>query len=251
MTQSLERAFTLVYGLRVLPLLVLDFDGTVCLGDGPVWAYADAAVRDLDDATAAHVTAGLRRHLDGAADGFSDGYAAVAAYAGPYVSPDDLQRAYAASREALAGATLDIVAPAGLAEFLTGLAGRARRVLVTNAPPVGIPESLATLRLTDCIDDIHTEARKPAGLTRLLPELLDGAPPASLMSIGDVWVNDIEPALAIGAATAYIARDPHDGRPAHLRATHLSALYPAISAWVADPADLPHAHVRTPDDVTS
>lgn len=235
----------------VLPVLVLDFDGTVCLGDGPVRAYADAAVRGLDDATAAHVTAGLRRHLDGAADGFSDGYAAVAAYAGPHVGPGDLQRAYTASRQALAGATLDIVAPAGLVEFLTGLAGRARRVLVTNAPPIGIPESLATLGLTGCIDEVRTEAGKPAGLTTLLPELLDGAPPATLMSVGDVWVNDIEPALAIGAATAYIARDLHDGRPAHLRARQLHTLYPAISAWVADPADLPRILMRTPDDVTS
>src|SRR5688500_20288004 len=83
--------FTLVYGLRVLPVLVFDFDGTVCLGDGPVRAYAEEAVRGLADDVATAVLNGLAAHLDGAPDGHPDGYSAVAALAAPYVTPDDLQ----------------------------------------------------------------------------------------------------------------------------------------------------------------
>lgn len=229
----------LVYGASVLPILVLDFDGTVCLGDGPVRAYAAEAVRGVDDDVAAHVMAGLARHLDGAPDGHPDGYAAVAALVGPHVTPDDLQKAYTASREALAGAALDVGAPAGLDLFLDELAGRVHRVLLTNAPLVGIPESLATLGLTGAFDEIRTEAGKPAGFPATLVDLLAGAPPATLLSVGDVWVNDIAPPLAAGCATAYLHRDPDDRRPAHLRARQLPELYPAIAAWVADPGGLP------------
>jgi FMN phosphatase YigB (HAD superfamily) len=222
----------------VLPVLVFDFDGTVCLGDGPVRAYADEAVRGLADDVAALVLDGLALHLGGAPDGHPDGYSAVAALAGRFVTPDDLQKAYAVSREQLAAGTLDISAPDGLADFLDGIAGRARRVLVTNAPRTGIAETLATLGLAAGFDEIRTEAGKPAGLPAVLADLLDGVPPASLLSIGDVWVNDIDPALRAGCATAYLPLDPDDGRPAHLRARRLSDLYPALDAWVADPTSL-------------
>lgn len=223
---------------RVPPVLVFDFDGTVCLGDGPVRAYADEAVRGLADDVAAIVLDGLALHLGGAPDGHPDGYTAVAALAGAFVTPDDLHKAYVVSRERLAAGTLDVSAPDGLAAFLDAIAGRARRVLVTNAPRTGVAETLAALGLAAGFDEIRTEACKPAGLPPVLVELLDGAPPAVLMSIGDVWANDIDPALRAGCATAYLTRDPADDRPAHLRARHLPDLYPALDVWVADPTQL-------------
>ncbi|MGI5130371.1 HAD family hydrolase [Pseudonocardia sp. CA-107938] len=222
----------------MLPVLVFDFDGTVCLGDGPVRAYAEEAVRGLADEVATAVLEGLDRHLDGAADGFADGYGAVAALAAPYVTPDDLQKAYAVSRERLATGALDVAAPAGLAGFLDEVGGHARRVLVTNAPLTGLVETLDALGLTAGFDAVRTDAGKPAGLPPVLAELLAGAPPAQLMSIGDVWVNDIDPALRVGCATAYLPRDAADDRPAHLRARHLPDLYPALAAWVTDPTQL-------------
>ena len=134
--------FMLVYGASVLPILVFDFDGTVCLGDGPVWAYADEALRGVDDEVAAHLAAQLRRHLDGAPghpDGHPDGYAAVAALAGPYVSPEDLQKAYLASREALAGAVLDITAPGGRRAVRPGGARRPGPGGGPTPPPRRVP----------------------------------------------------------------------------------------------------------------
>src|SRR4051812_23051842 len=169
--------------LRVLPVLVFDFDGTVCLGDGPVRAYAEEAVRGLADDVATAVQDGLAAHLDGAPDGHPDGYSAVAALAAPYVTPDDLQKAYTVSREQLATGALEVTAPAGLAGFLDGVGGRAHRVLVTNAPRTGLVETLDALGLTAGFDELRTDAGKPAGLSIILAELLDGALPASLMSI--------------------------------------------------------------------
>lgn len=223
---------------RVLPTLVLDFDGTVCVGDAPVRRYAHEVLRHVEPGLAGKLTEELRRHLD---DGttYADGYVAVAQIAGPHVAPEVLHTAYQASRGALAGRALDIATPAGLPGFLASLHGRVRRVLVTNAPATGIAESLDVLGLTDVIDEVRTNAGKPGGFDLLLPELLGGAPHASLLSVGDIWVNDIAPPLHAGCATAYISHTPHDGRPAHLRAEHLPDLYAGIAAWVDDPASLP------------
>lgn len=237
-------SFALFYGAPVLPLLVLDFDGTVCLGDAPVWHYADEVLRQIDDEPAARITTALRSYLDDGLGGYPDGYRAVAELVGPLIPAEALQKAYLASRDALARKALDIAAPAGLPAFLTSLTGRARRVLVTNAPATGIAESLDVLGLTGEIDEIHTDAGKPAGFATLLPALLAGAAPDTLLSVGDFWANDIAPPLAAGCATAYVGRSPLDHRPAHLRAAQLPDLYAAISAWVTDPATLPH--LRTP-----
>ncbi|OJY48884.1 MAG: hypothetical protein BGP03_08855 [Pseudonocardia sp. 73-21] len=223
----------------VLPTLVLDFDGTVCVGDAPVRRYADEVLRHVEPGLAGELAEELLRNLDGGTI-YADGYGAVARIAGPHVVPEVLHTAYQASRGALAGRALDIATPAGLPGFLASLHGRARRVLVTNAPDTGIAESLDVLDLTDVIDEVRTNAGKPGGFDVLLPELLGGAPPASLLSVGDIWVNDIAPPLHAGCATAYISRTPHDGRPAHLRAEHLPDLYAGIAAWVDDPASLPH-----------
>lgn len=235
--------FVLVYGVRVLPTLVLDFDGTVCVGDAPVRRYADEVLRHVGSGLAGELAEELRHHLAGGTT-YADGYVAVAQIAGPHVAPEVLHTAYQASRGALAGRALDIATPAGLPGFLASLHGRARRVLVTNAPATGIAESLDVLALTDVFDEVRTSAGKPGGFDTLLPELLGGAPPASLLSVGDIWANDIAPPLYAGCATAYISHTPHDGRPAHLRAAHLPDLYAGIAAWVDDPASLPTASLE-------
>src|SRR6185312_323865 len=117
-------------------VLVLDFDGTVCLGDGPVWAYADAILQHLDERLAQQVSDGLLAYLEDhpGAGTYVDGYGAIAALAGPHVPAGVLQEAYAASRLALAEGRLDIHAPAGLVELLDRLRPSVRAVVMTNAP---------------------------------------------------------------------------------------------------------------------
>ncbi len=227
-----------------IPVLVLDFDGTVCLGDGPIWAYAHALIPQLDDGHAERVTTGLADFLAGRTDpgDFSDGYSAVVRLAGPGVSRAALSRAYLASRESLADGTVDVHSPDGLAELLAELAGRVHRVLLTNAPDIGMTLLLERLGLADLIDEVITSAGKPDGFATLLPRLLDGADPARLLSVGDLWLNDIARPLAFGCATAYVDRTGRDRRPAHARATSLPDLYPAIRAWAQDPHAFTEQH---------
>ena len=233
------------------PLLVLDFDGTVCVGDAPVWAYAEAVIAgilDHDDAAGSGLDSGLRARLGAFLDGepgspaYADGYAAVAELAAGHADEELLQRAYQRSRRELAGGRLDVSAPEGLAGFLDGLAGRVERVLVTNAPLDGVTETLQALGLADSIDRVHAEARKPAGWAGLLPQLLDGRDPRTLLSVGDIWGNDLAAPLAAGCATALIDRFGHRAGPAHLIAPTFPELYPGIAAWAQDPIAFALAH---------
>jgi FMN phosphatase YigB (HAD superfamily) len=226
------------------PVLVLDFDGTVCLGDGPVLAYAGAAFRGVADAAGRHER--LRRFLAGEPGGerHPDGYAAVAALARDVLDPAALDAAYLASRQDLASAD-DLSAPPGLPEFLAGLAGRAHRLLFTNAPPDGLPGTLDRLGLTGVLDEVRTGARKPAGFGPLLDELLADRPPAAVLSVGDHHVNDIAVPLARGCATAHLDRFGDHPGPAHLRAARFEQLYPEIRAWAADPAAFADRHTPT------
>lgn len=233
------------------PLLVLDFDGTVCVGDAPVWAYAEAVIAgilDRDDSAGSGLDADLRARLGAFLDGepgspaYADGYAAVAELSAGHADEELLQRAYQRSRRELAGGRLDVSAPEGLADFLDGLAGTAERVLVTNAPLDGVMETLESLGLAGCLDRVHAEARKPAGWADLLPRLLDGRDPRALLSVGDIWGNDLAAPLAAGCATALIDRFGHHAGPAHLVAPSFPELYPGIAAWAEAPFAFALAH---------
>ncbi|WP_051389047.1 HAD family hydrolase [Arthrobacter sp. 35W] len=226
------------------PVLVLDFDGTVCLGDGPVLAYADAVARLLPATAAEQLHHDLALFLanDASAPAHKDGYAAVAAMAGPLLSAAELNAAYAHSRTLLASGAVDVSAPEGLADFLTGLAGAVHRVLLTNAPATGIAQTLDVLGLGGAVDDIIPDANKPSGLVELLPRLLKNRPPRELLSVGDVWANDIFLPWRHGCATAFIDRFDHRTGPASLHAPRFELLYPGITAWAADPAAFALSH---------
>lgn len=223
----------------------MDFDGTICLGDGPIWAYADGVLAHLPADQANGITAALRAYLDGdpAAGDHVDGYSALAALAGPHVAAPVLDDAYTRSRRALEDARIDIHAPDGLADLLDELAGRVRRVVVTNAPDTGLDVALERLGLAERIDEVVASAAKPEGAPAVLTRLLAGAAPRELMSVGDIWRNDIAPALDAGCATAFVDRSGRDDRPAHVRARTIQPLYPAIREWANAPAEFAASHL--------
>jgi FMN phosphatase YigB (HAD superfamily) len=230
-------------------ILVLDFDGTVCLGDGPVLAYAEL----LDEALAGTrrgtgVARALRWFLgDGgvepgdalaaAVDGSADGYAAAERAARTLGATDaDLGAAYAASRDALASGSIPTWAPPGLADLLSSLPDDVEVALVTNAPETGVREQLVHLGLDGVIRRVVASAGKPAGMGTILEGLRSEqeprADPERLLSVGDIWRNDLEPAFAQGSVTALIERFPAPaGATPAFRAPTIEELYPAIAAW--------------------
>lgn len=228
------------------PVLVLDFDGTVCVGDAPVWAYAEAAldVADAHDDVRTAVRAGLGAYLSGAPESpvYADGYAAVARLLGGIATREQLDHAFHASRRALADGEVPVATPPRLDRFLRDLAGTAHRVLVTNAPAEGVHETLLRLGIADDVDLVVTEAGKPTGWATILPDLLAGGAPARLLSVGDIWRNDLEAPLAAGCGTALIDRFGQQGGAAHLSAPLFEDLYDDLSAWALDPEGFLAAH---------
>ncbi|WP_052070958.1 HAD family hydrolase [Rhodococcoides fascians] len=221
------------------PILLLDFDGTVCLGDDPVRAYADAVADGLDTASAETLRAGLTAFLETGAGEYLDGYSAVQ-HLSMGVDAATLAAAYAHSRERLAAGELEVWAPAGLAAFLGRVS--AEVVLATNAPQRGVLETLERLGLTGLMDRVFTDAGKPEKMPELVESLLDTRPPHLLASVGDIWRNDLDAPHRRGALTAYIDRHGHPRPEATFCASTFQAMYDELLEWSTDPAAFALTH---------
>ena len=117
-----------------------------------------------------------------------------------------------------------------------------RHVLVTNTPSFGVYGLLQRLGVAGCFDEVVCEAVKPA----FLPARLSGAAAVyslemrSVLCIGDHFGNDVAPALAAGAAGAYInAYGAGPTGKADFEGPVLEAMLPGIEAWVAAAGDAP------------
>ncbi|GAA1320096.1 HAD family hydrolase [Leucobacter albus] len=219
--------------MSALPVLIFDFDGTVSLGPGPVRAYA-TAVAELGGGGSA-LTADIDRRLQRDAGRSLDGYEIVREVALAHgVGEQQLSRGYLASRELLATPAAPVEVPSGLETFLRG--ARAERILLTNAPRTRIDAALAALGLAGAFDRVITDAGKPAGLVALLEELDATGERRRVLSIGDVWRNDLAPAHDRGHTTALVGGLlPVDATP-DFAAETVTDLLPDFRRWLSDPA---------------
>lgn len=234
-------------------VLVLDLDGTVILGDTPVLAYARAVEACTPRATGLTERVVAFLAAPGAHPALvtaQDGYQAVQLIA-ESVGIDDVSRnaAYARSRAGLAEDLGDVRTPTGLADLLATLP--VHRAVVTNSPADGLDALLKKLGLTTVLDEVRGSAGKPAGLPDVLGDLLSRhgleQHPHRLLSVGDIWVNDLAPALGLGCATAYVdALDRRQG-PAHVRGRSLPDLYDHLTDWAHDPEGFVAAHPAAAD----
>ncbi|WP_155864966.1 HAD family hydrolase [Gryllotalpicola ginsengisoli] len=245
-------------------VLVFDFDGTVSLGDEPVVAYARHLDEEAGSATGLitrvvsrflQCDGRLDRALEGLTDadpvflglhvidGAIDGYAAAARLATLIgLQQAQIDAAYTASRADLADGLISTRAPEGFASFLAAFPPGAHRVLVSNSPANGLIEQIDKLGLTRSFDEVVTSANKPAGLPAILERLLAehglADAPDRLLSVGDIWVNDLAPAAQLGAATALIDRMPvPEGAAPTVRAPQIEELYPWMLDWASGRAD--------------
>lgn len=224
-------------------LVIFDFDGTLCLGDDPVLTYArfvDAALslhgiqagvhgavqRGMDAGDlvvdeivfdSADTPADIAGKTDMVLWPLQDGYQLVqllGLQAG--LTADVINEAFRDSRAHLLGTGLaawDVHAPDGAAELIAQLRQNAAVVLVTNSPAEDFELWLHQLGLSDVFDLVINSAKKPAGMaaaierarTVLAPE---GEPIAveEIVSIGDIWGNDLAHVHELGGTTILIDR---------------------------------------------
>ncbi len=212
--------------------IVLDFDGTIALGAGPLEAFARAvaiAVGEPDFAVraVAAVTAFERGESD-ARDGY-DVVSSLAAREG--VAAVVLESAYQSSRALLGSAHAAIAPPRGLADFLGRVSADARIVLATNAPGAGIRPVLEGWHVADLFDAMHFIVGKPAGLFPILRAAVAEGP---VLSVGDIFEFDLAPAVDLGASTALVgATAERSAAAVTMRGRTLADLYGDIEAWAA------------------
>lgn len=217
--------------------LILDFDGTVCVGHAPALVYARQAaglhpdLADLADRVARYCAGEPLAEFEGA----PDGYIAVQRCAAAKGVPGSaLLAAFLEARRQLAETGLDTRAPEGLRALLDELRANGTRVLlVTNAPPHGLDRMLVHLGLDGAFDDVIADAGKPTGLGEVLDRLGHPVTKDTVLSVGDIYLNDLSIPLERGASTALI--DPFDrveGDP-DVRVRAFEDLIPFIRRWAA------------------
>lgn len=254
-------------------LILLDFDGTLCLGDDPVLFYAEEVDRLLaeqgrDVPDAGTVRAAVERafaqntllasEIRYDASGWplgvdqeavrsaaaqeagkskahptswplQDGYQLVqllAVQAG--LSDEEAGVAFAQGRRALLARGLersDVHAPQGADELLARLREVAGVVLITNSPADAFGPWLEHLGLSDSFDAVINGAQKPFGMPAAVRAAQEQAAQAGLglevvperiISVGDIWRNDLEHVHAQGGTTVLIDRFGTGlGDPAH------------------------------------
>ncbi len=223
-------------------LLVLDFDGTLWRGNEPLESYAVAASHGLVPAEREPYLAAVRAFLGGArwrvvgtAAPPEDGWSAVASFAlARGASQAQLRDAFLRVREDIAAGAFHMEVPAGLVDFLAWSRRWCRVVVATNSPASSVEPVLDRLGLAGLLDDIAAGASKPGSLVWLVEGWAEryGVSRERVMSIGDHYRNDIEPAVRAGWSTAYITPWRWVPGPCSLVGTRVEELLPGLREWV-------------------
>ncbi|NUP52673.1 MAG: HAD family hydrolase [Catenulispora sp.] len=231
-----------------LPLLVVDFDGTVYRDDGPVRFYAEHAAATLPGpariwmldrfeaylASGVAAAAGARDEAEAAVlRSAVDAWGAAAGLGALHgVTGAALEEAFLASRKHMLTPECAVAAIPALVEAFEQLRGRVRIVLATNSPAEGLAPLLDRLGVTGLFDGVLSGANKPDGLRRWIAGQLAERPAVELFSLGDHYFNEIEPAMAVGARAGYIDRFGRADGPATVTAGAVEDVLPGIFAWV-------------------
>lgn len=270
-------------------LLLLDFDGTLCLGDAPVLAYAEqvdrmlaeeglpvleaggirgAVVRGLaqdrllipevrlDEAghprgvDSEPVRSSGRKDFGGTGRAhpvswpLQDGYQLVqllARQAG--LTDEQAGMAFRAARKELLARGLsatDVQAPAGAHELIAAVRERAAVVLATNSPAEAFAPWLEHLGLGDAFDAVINDAAKPFGMPAVLETARQAAGAEApteedILSVGDIWRNDLEHVAARGGTTVLIDRFRTGLGQPDRRVYDFSGAAEAVAQWAGVP----------------
>lgn len=226
-------------GPKPVAAVVFDLDGTLYRGTVHVRRYADALAQAVPVAHRAAFRAEAHAYLAGEmpAPGYDD-WDSLARIARRFAAdPDAMQDAFERTRAFMLTDACPLTVPEGLAAFLDEIRGIVFRLAVSNSPASSVDPLLARLDLLRRFDRTESAARKPGGLVPRVRQVLEtlGLTGVPVLSVGDHWKNDIEPARQAGWDTAYVKGRPDfpDG-PATAEAASLEALLPFLRKWVRE-----------------
>ena len=152
------------------------------------------------------------------------------------VGPSRFHEEFRRAREYMESGECPLEVPRGLPEAISRMRPVSRQILVTNTPAFGVYRLLGRLGVAACFDEVVCEAAKPA----LLPARLSatatvyGLEMPSVLCVGDHFHNDVAPALAAGAAGAYVnAYGAGPAGAADFEGPVLEAILSDIERWVS------------------
>lgn len=218
-------------------LILFDFDGTLYRGDAPFYFYAerlaDRLRTDERDAYLAKVEAYLQGDLPMEAN---DYWEATVELALPYgLDSQGAMAAFVETRAYMndAGCPLDV--PQELRDFLAEYQGRAILAVASNSPDEAAIPLMRRLDLLKYFDSITTAAGKPAGLKAAVNAAWGGEPPAHrVISVGDHYINEIQPALAQGWGAVHISPRGQFPGPSSFQARNIEAALPFLREWIKE-----------------
>lgn len=147
------------------------------------------------------------------------------------VPAEDRSRAFTAVRSFMASEQFQLSLEPGMRPLLTWLRQRGKRLVVmSNSPAASVDDVLGELGVRECFDLILTDAQKPIGIRRYLENV---ERPDGILSVGDVYVNEIEPVLTAGGAAVYIDRHGTNLGDEHERRVLVPSIASAI-AWLRE-----------------
>ncbi|MCU9613417.1 HAD family hydrolase [Caldibacillus lycopersici] len=116
------------------------------------------------------------------------------------------QSAYGKTKDFMATEAFTLTKIPGLREALYHLKSKKDIILVTNSEKDDVGRLLHQLDLENIFDEIVTEARKPQHTKTHFSNLLEkyDCKPEKAISIGDNFINEIAPAIALGMRTVFI-----------------------------------------------
>ncbi|GAC1442649.1 MAG: hypothetical protein NVSMB52_00100 [Chloroflexota bacterium] len=118
------------------------------------------------------------------------------------VSVEGRQRAFMATREAMQD-DLRLKEEPWLRHLLQDLRGNNMTLIaMSNSPSDSVIDVLEWLGIAECFDEVIPSAVKPRGLITFL----EGTCAEDILSVGDNYVNEIEPVLKAGGSALYIDR---------------------------------------------
>jgi FMN phosphatase YigB (HAD superfamily) len=116
--------------------------------------------------------------------------------------------AFMATRAYMAGDAFRLYLPDGMDECLHSLRARGLKLIaMSNSPVESVHDVFDELGIRQYFSVVMGDSGKPVGLKNWFSDI-DG--PDLVLSVGDNYVNDIEPALKAGAEALYIDRHATD-----------------------------------------
>lgn len=146
------------------------------------------------------------------------------------VARDERGQAFLATRAYMGSDAFHIQPEPGLRDALLTLnTGGFHLVVMTNSPAETTAEVLDHLGIHTLFAHVAPSSKKPLGMRRFLEQV---SPAERVLSIGDNYINDIEPVLQAGGHAVYIDRHATELGTDRARCYHVLSIQAALE-WLA------------------